>query len=135
MKNKILTGESALFIYQVSDTYPLFKHVAMKHGTNITAYKKFNRLEVSTQKVETLRVGAIDYDEEFDIYLPERLFVEFESYMIQKDNRMDTYKRLEQTVNPQLVNLIYQKLKPIRRGLNHIRILESVIIWQGICWT
>ncbi len=122
VKNKIITGESALFIYQISDFFPLFKHVAMKHGTNISTYKKFNKLDVSTQKEETLWVGAIEYDESFDIYIPERLFVEFESYMIQRDNRMDIYKKLEQEINPQLVNSIYQKLKPIRRGLNHIRI-------------
>ncbi len=124
MKNKILTGESALFIYQISESYPLFKQVAMEHGTNVTAYKKYNRVEISTQTPATLYVGAVEYDENYDIYIPERLFVEFELFMIEKNLKPQIYANLEAKVNPELVRSIYMKLKNKRRGLNHSRILN-----------
>lgn len=120
-KNKVITGASALYIYKLIDYKPDSLTITMITGTNPSHYKE----SVSTQNNKTIIIGSLPYDDNYDIYKPERLFIELELYPLETTIKNTAIRNLEEMINPHQVYDIYTKLlKDHRRGLNKERIEE-----------
>ncbi len=117
---KIITGASALYLLGFIDYNPKSLTIAMEYGTKVDAYDNLN---ISTQKLNTLMIGVQKYNEQYHIYKPERLFVEYDMYPLENTIDRKGLEKLEEVVNPQVVKDIYHKLiKAGRRRINKERI-------------
>lgn len=128
MRKKIITGVSALYLKHMISEEPKQLNIEMPFGFNPNKMPEF---AIFTQNIATIDIGTEPYDDKYDIYSNERLFVEFEKIPLDDNLKEEALNNLSQVVNPQLVNEIYSKIHNKRRGLNHQRIqnyLDSQVI-------
>ncbi len=119
MRKKIITSTSALYLQKVISREPNKLMIEMPFGFNPN---KMPEYIVSTQNPATIDIGVEPYDDKYDIYCKERLFVEYEKIPLEPSEIEVGLEKLLQVVNPQVVGEIYAKLKGKRRGLNCERI-------------
>lgn len=92
----------------------------MVYGTNTT--KTGDKYNVYTQNPSTIDIGVEPFDDKYDIYSKERLFIEYEKIPLENTIMAEGMRNLKQAVNPELVKDIYNKIKNKRKNLNHERI-------------
>ncbi len=129
MRKRIITGASALYLQGVIGYKPSKLNIEMVYGTNSS--KVSDEYVVYTQNQSTIDIGVESFDDKFDIYSKERLFVEYEKISLENTIKAEGLRNLTKEVNPQLVADIYQKIKKKRRNINHERI-ESFINFNVI---
>lgn len=120
MRKKIITGASALYFQGMISYQPSKLDLEMVYGTNNT--KLSDKYNVFTQNPATIDIGIEPFDDKYNIYSKERLFIEYEKISLENTIKVEGMKNLKQAVNPQLVKEIYEKIKKKRRNLNHERI-------------
>ncbi len=123
MENKVIIGASALYEYGFIEYKPSILTISMKKGTNVSNYNE----SISIQNLDTLYIGTKFYAEGFQIYIPERLFIELELFPLESTCYAKALQNLEEYINPQLVKDIYEKLiAKGRRGINRERIEKYI---------
>lgn len=121
MKNKIITGLSALYDLGFSKFKPNYIHIELPTGTNTTNLS--SKYKISTQSSSTISIGTIKYNNKL-YYCPERLFIELDKYDIENTIKKTCLDGLIKNINPQKVLDIYERIKNKRRGIDKSRIEE-----------
>lgn len=69
------------------------------------------------QKKNSFNIGVLKIGDQY-IYCPERLFIELNKFPLENTIKREAIINLEKIINPFIVEKLYIKLKPLKRGLD-----------------